>query len=83
MKMKALENKAEKSGISKLLLMENAGAKLAVEIIKKFKDIKNISIHHHSQNPVTNVPTGIIDPAPLHIIVYCLLTMLRYIILSN
>ena len=35
MKMKALENKAEKSGISKLLLMENAGAKLAVEIIKK------------------------------------------------
>ena len=44
MKMKALENKAEKSGISKLLLMENAGAKLAVEIIKKFKDIKNKNI---------------------------------------
>ena len=42
--MKALENKAEESGISKLLLMENAGARLAIEIIKKFKDIENKNI---------------------------------------
>ena len=42
--MKVLEDKAEKYGISKLLLMENAGARLAIEIIKKFEDIENKNI---------------------------------------
>ena len=42
--MKVLEDKAEEYGISKLLLMENAGARLAIEIIKKFEDIENKNI---------------------------------------
>lgn len=42
--MKMLEDKAEKYGISKLLLMENAGARLSLEIIKKFDNIENKNI---------------------------------------